>query len=87
MSFRVSFSTDNNFTATFNPQPAMSATFGEHIEVPVVDYYNGEYSITPGPEQQTIPIVGKTARRNITVDPIPSNYGLITWNGSTITVS
>ena len=24
---------------------------------------------------------------NVTINPIPSNYGLITWNGAFITVS
>lgn len=29
----------------------------------------------------------KTTQQNIVINPIPSNYGLITWNGSVITVS
>lgn len=49
--------------------------------------YSGIYEWTPTQETQTIPISGKTAARNITINPIPSNYGLITWNGSTLTVS
>lgn len=51
------------------------------------DPYSGQYEWTPTQETQTIPISGKTAARNITINPIPSNYGLITWNGSTLTVS
>lgn len=51
------------------------------------DIYTGAYELTPTTETQTIPISGKTASRNITINPIPSNYGLITWNGSTLTVS
>ena len=87
MSFKVEFSANDSFKATFTPQSAIKVQFGEHIEVPVVDYYDGDYSITPTAQEQTIPIIGKTARRNITVGPIPQNYGLITWNGSTLTVS
>ena len=49
--------------------------------------YQGEYTITPSSEVQTIPIVGLMASRNIIINPVPSNYGLITWNGSTLTVS
>lgn len=49
--------------------------------------YSGQYEWTPTTETQTIPIIGKTATRNITINPIPNNYGLITWNGSTLTVS
>ena len=49
--------------------------------------YAGEYEFTPADEAQTIPIYGKTATRDIVINPIPSNYGKITWNGSTLTVS
>lgn len=52
-----------------------------------VQWYNGPYSFTPSREAQTIPINHLTARQNITIDPIPQQYGLITYNGSTITVS
>lgn len=87
MSFKVKFSTGEPFKVKFTPQSAIKVQFGEHIEVPVVDYYNGEYNITPAAQEQIIPIIGKTARQNITVGPIPQNYGLITWNGATLTVS
>lgn len=50
-------------------------------------YYTGSYSFTPAAETQTIPIAQLTASEDITIEPIPSNYGLITWNGSTLTVS
>ena len=49
--------------------------------------YEGEYTVTPTSETQTLPTNGKLLARNVTINPIPSNYGLITWNGSTLTVS
>ena len=49
--------------------------------------YTGAYTFTPTTSTQTIEIDGKTASQDITINPIPSNYGLITWNGSTLTVS
>ena len=49
--------------------------------------YTGEYSITPSAEVQTLETNGLRMTDNITIQPIPQNYGLITWNGSTITVS
>ena len=49
--------------------------------------YDGEYVFTPTQNTQIIPINGKLATDDITINPIPSNYGLITWNGSTLTVS
>ena len=51
------------------------------------DPYTGEYTVTPTEEIQTLATAGKTMRQNVTVEAIPSNYGLITWNGSTILVS
>lgn len=49
--------------------------------------FTGAYIYTPTQNTQTIPINGFKAIEDITIEPIPSNYGLITWNGSTITVS
>ena len=52
-----------------------------------VEYYEGEYEFTPSDSPQIIPVKDKMATDDITINPIPSNYGLITWNGSTLTVS
>lgn len=49
--------------------------------------YSGEYEITPTEETQVLETKEKYLTDNITVNPIPSNYGLITWNGATLTVS
>ena len=50
-------------------------------------FYTGSYTVTPSSETQTLHMEGMRASHDVTVNPIPSNYGLITWNGSTITVS
>ena len=52
-----------------------------------VNWYDGPYEFTPTVSEQIIDIANKTAIDNITINPIPNNYGLITWNGTTITVS
>ena len=45
-------------------------------------------TVTASSETQTIvPEQGVDGFNSITVNPVPSNYGLITYNGSTITVS
>lgn len=49
--------------------------------------YTGEYSVTPTNSAQTLSTAGYALRSDITIEAIPSNYGLITYNGSTITVS
>ena len=44
--------------------------------------------VVPGAEEQIITAdVGFGGLSSVTISPIPQNYGLITYNGSTITVS
>ena len=52
-----------------------------------VETYDGPYEFTPTADTQTIEIDHKMATANIVINPIPSNWGLITWNGATLTVS
>ena len=49
--------------------------------------YSGSYEFTPSDTEQTIQSTSRVFDRDITIKPIPSNYGLITWDGSVITVS
>ena len=49
--------------------------------------YSGSYTVTPSAQAQTLPTTNRQMAEDIIINPIPSNYGLITWDGSTITVS
>lgn len=49
--------------------------------------YEGPLTVTPGAEAQVLQTAGLVVGDNVRVEPIPSNYGLITWDGHTITVS
>lgn len=49
--------------------------------------YTGSYTVTPSQTEQILLTDEMRMTGNITVEPIPSNYGLITWNGSFLTVS
>ena len=49
--------------------------------------YTGSYEITPSVEEQVIGTTSRVFDRDIVVNPIPSNYGLITYDGVSITVS
>lgn len=51
------------------------------------DLYTGEYRFAPTTEEQIIAISGLKAKENIVIESIPSNYGLITWDGIVLTVS
>ena len=59
--------------------------------IKIVEYdlpvYDGTAEITPSNQAQVLQTSGKAVTRNIVVNPIPSNYGLVTWNGSILTVS
>ena len=51
-------------------------------------YLLQDKTIVPGAEEQTITAdVGFGGLSSVTISPIPQNYGLITYDGSTITVS
>ena len=49
--------------------------------------YQGSYEVTPSAETQVLHTTGKNMSQNVVINPIPSNYGLISWNGSVLTVS
>ena len=51
------------------------------------EQYPGPYEITPTQETQVLRTAQIVAQMNIVVNPIPSNYGRITWDGSVLTVS
>lgn len=86
-----------NLTATYRPQKisvsidpqTTSVTLGTSVVKEYVDVktYTGIYEITPSDETQTLDVEGMRMSRPLTVNPIPSNYGLVTWNGAILTVS
>lgn len=51
------------------------------------DPYTGDYSITPGAEAVVLSVKDKRMTDDVVVNPVPSNYGRITWNGAILTVS
>ncbi len=65
----------------------LEGEYGDFQAVSIVDPYTGPTTFTPTKEEQTIAAMGKTFDSNVTIQPIPNNYGLITWDGSVITVS
>lgn len=55
-----------------------------HESLPV---YDGPVTVVPTGETQVLETQYRSVMSRITVAPIPRNYGLITYNGRTITVS
>lgn len=59
----------------------------ESISISGITDYTGTYEVTPSGQMQTLSTRGLRTTQDIVVNPIPTNYGLITYNGTTITVS
>ena len=74
----------SNMGAKLSQQAALSGyiTIGGGGE-----YFPGPYDYTPTGSAQVLETKGKTMKENLTIAPVPSNYGLITWNGAFLTVS
>lgn len=66
---------------------SMGLDIGPPIAVEHVPPYEGEYAITPSPSEQVLQTAGRQLAEDIRIAPIPSIYGLISYNGSYITVS
>lgn len=62
-------------------------TVGATYSMSDTPVYDGAYVFTPSSETQSISIRGKKADHDIVINPVPSQYGRITWNGSSLTVS
>lgn len=74
-----------NISGSLSGTRSMSGTvrLPEHVGTA----YTGPYEVTPGPERIVLETDGTFASDNIVINPIPSNYGRITWNGTVLTVS
>ena len=76
--------------ATISGQLSAPATMQGKLTIPryvLPPAYTGTYEVTPSAETQTLETNSFYMNGNITINPIPDNYGLITWNGSVIRVS
>lgn len=73
--------------------PSLSGNISASAELVTIlrhsqmDTYDGPYEFTPTQQEQIAPTAHKALLENIIINPIPSNYGLITYNGSVLTVS
>ena len=68
-------------------QHEIAMTIGATYAMSTADDYEGAYEFTPTESTQTVQIEGKKATQDRVINPIPTNYGRITWNGSFIKVS
>ena len=73
-----------NWTATVESIGYSVEAVGGIEKMPV---YKGSYDIDPTTEEQTVATNGLMMEHDFIIGAIPNNYGLITYNGSVITVS
>ena len=69
---------------------ARSPSYSVDVASVVIDGgvpYSGAYEVTPTQGTQVLPTAMRLLAQDVVINPIPSNYGLITWNGSVLTVS
>lgn len=61
----------------------------EYIRTHSTDYptYDGPTEFTPSRESQVVETTAHVLLADIVINPIPSNYGLVQWNGAVLTVS
>lgn len=81
INIEVDFGTNEQFGVSFDDGFQV-----DYSQMHKADDYTGEYTFTPSNETQTIETADKTLTQNIIINPIPSNYGLIEWDGQTLTV-
>lgn len=68
-------------------------TLGISTGTPVVreiierDPYEGAYEVTPSAEAQTLFTKNLRMTADVVINPIPSNYGLISWSGLGIRIT
>ena len=70
-----------------NDQVSLSVGIGASYSMVEGEPYEGAYTVTPSQVAQVLATNGKVMTGDLTVEPIPQNYGLITWNGSILTIS
>jgi len=69
------------------PTIGMNISEALNVQIRPSATYDGDYVIIPSAEEQKLATADLLCTDDITIKPIPSNYGLITWDGSTLTVS
>lgn len=85
--FEASFDADEyEFEAAFESDSDFSAEFGNVIEVPVADYYDGDYEVIPRLYDQDLSTQGLAMREDMTVKEIPITYTSNIFDGKTVVI-
>lgn len=74
-------------TPSLSGNISVNAEMAALIRTTNYEEYSGTTAVTPSSVAQVLPTESKVVLENIVINPIPSNYGLITWNGSYLTIT
>ena len=86
--FNTRFTDDDSFRLSFQDDLAADLSSSLAIQIYVPDNpSSGDYEVTPSARTQVLQTEGFVMAHDVVINPIPSNYGLVTWNGSVLTVS
>ena len=86
MAIKLKVQTNSNLHLKTSAATGASFTVSQGIPI-YPNAYTGATEVTPSADTQTLATEGLMMTANITINPIPSNYGLVTWDGATLTVS
>lgn len=90
MTFEITFTEGQRFEVGFTEEERFDIGFSEdsgfHADLYEGRLYEGDTDITPTDEVQTINTRGLVLGEDITINPVPSNYGHIEWNGAYLRV-
>lgn len=85
--FQASFhSSDATFDVSFVSDCVFHIGFGNTVVVPVADYYDGEYEVTPRLYQQELATRGLAMSDDVTVKKIPVVYTSNLYDGKTVMI-
>ena len=70
-------------TGTVSAEASLSGSLTIAGSIPS---YHGSFEVTPGDEPQTVECAGLLMPQDIIINPVPSNYGRIEWNGVSLSV-
>lgn len=75
-----------HFHARFTDEAPFAVSFENVIKVADFNIYDGAYEITPTDDVQILETAEKLLKENVVVQPIPQNYGHISFNGYSLKV-
>ena len=78
---------NQTFPVSMSLDEGIVVSIDESIQIVDADAYEGNYVVTPASVAQVLNTKDLMMTDDLIVEAIPSNYGLVTWNGSYLTVS